>query len=101
MTFIPRQEEFICEQCGATVTPLSHDSYRNHCPKCLHSKHVDSSGPGSRDATCLGLMEPIGIDGQAGSGFIILHQCTQCGKKEKNKAASDDALTQAISSLFH
>ena len=32
---------FNCEHCGKEVLPLSDGSYRNHCPYCLYSKHVD------------------------------------------------------------
>ncbi|PIP65103.1 RNHCP domain-containing protein [Candidatus Peregrinibacteria bacterium CG10_big_fil_rev_8_21_14_0_10_49_16] len=96
MVFIAQQEPFTCEHCHSPVTPLPR-SYRNHCPKCLYSKHVDDSGPGSRDAACHGLMKPTGIDGQAGSGFVVMHECVTCGKLERNKAAEDDDLTLASS----
>ena len=32
---------FICAYCGADAKPLTNGSYRNHCPLCLHSLHVD------------------------------------------------------------
>ncbi|WP_420871372.1 RNHCP domain-containing protein [Lysinibacillus xylanilyticus] len=43
------------------VEPLTNGSFRNHCPKCLFSKHVDTV-PGDRASTCKGLMRPIGVD---------------------------------------
>jgi hypothetical protein len=46
MPFIARQEPFVCEHCGKAVEPLAKGSYRNHCPHCLWSKHVDDVGPG-------------------------------------------------------
>ena len=39
-------EEFVCENCGKKVKKLGY-SCRNHCPYCLHSKHVDIN-PGDR-----------------------------------------------------
>ena len=53
-------EEFVCENCGAKVKKLGY-SCRNHCPECLHSKHVDKN-PGDRDEECHGLLEPIDVE---------------------------------------
>lgn len=79
---------FICEHCGKTVLPLTNGSYRNHCPFCLYSKHVDDM-PGDRAGECGGLMEPIGVEYKAAKGYQIVHKCTRCGKIVKNKAAED------------
>ena len=38
--FVKNDEEFICDNCGKRVPKLGYSS-RNHCPYCLHSKHVD------------------------------------------------------------
>ena len=38
--FTEIDEKFICENCGKKVPKLGY-SCRNHCPYCLHSKHVD------------------------------------------------------------
>jgi DNA-directed RNA polymerase subunit RPC12/RpoP len=94
MTFIARQEPFVCEHCGATVEPLQRGSYRNHCPHCLYSKHVDEEGPGDRVSLCGGLMEPIGLDSVSGKGWLVIHRCVKCGKEIRNKAAPDDALSK-------
>ena len=51
---------FTCEHCGREVVPLTSGSYRNHCPFCLYSKHVDAL-PGDRMSECGGLMEPVGL----------------------------------------
>ena len=93
MIFIPAQEPFLCEHCGKEVEPIEHGSYRNHCPFCLHSKHVDAEGPGDRASTCGGIMEPVELDQSGKKGWIILHRCTLCGKEITNKAAPDDDLT--------
>ncbi len=44
--FTEIDEEFICENCGKKVEKLGY-SCRDHCPYCLHSKHVDKN-PGDR-----------------------------------------------------
>ncbi len=56
-TFNEIDEEFICDNCGKTVKKLGY-SCRNHCPYCLHSKHVDKN-PGDRQEECHGDLEPI------------------------------------------
>ncbi len=94
MVFIARQEAFTCEHCGMSVPPLENGSYRNHCPDCLYSKHVDEHGPGDRAATCHGLMKPSGLDHRSGKGWMIIHLCTKCGKRNLNKTAPDDDLSQ-------
>ncbi len=94
MPFIARQESFVCEHCGTDVKPLTNGSYRNHCPVCLWSKHVDQDGPGDRLSICLGLMEPVGLDfDQKKGGWMIVHVCTKCEKKIPNRAAPDDDIT--------
>ena len=93
MIFIARQEPFVCERCGADVGTLQTGSYRNHCPRCLWSKHLDEEGPGDRGSPCKGLMEPVGCDFRGAKGWMIVHRCTLCGKIMRNSAACDDDLT--------
>jgi DNA-directed RNA polymerase subunit RPC12/RpoP len=84
-----RREEnagFICVNCGKTILPLNNGSYRNHCPYCLYSRHVDKQ-PGDRKEHCGGLMEPIGIRYKSGKGYQIVHRCLVCGEERVNKAA--------------
>ena len=87
-------EEFICEHCGNKVEKLGY-SCRNHCPKCLHSKHVDKN-PGDREETCHGDLEPIGIEIDSKKGYVIFFRCTKCGMIRKNKAAKDDNMDLII-----
>ena len=94
MTFIPRQEAFTCEHCGKTAEPLAHGSYRNHCPHCLWSKHVDRDGPGDRLSDCGSLMKPMELDQDGKKGWLIIHCCASCGKEIPNKAAPDDDLPE-------
>jgi hypothetical protein len=80
---------FVCERCGEFVRPLANGSYRNHCPSCLWSKHVDVK-PGDRAADCLGLMRPIGLDYRSSKGWMIVHECEGCGHQQRNRTAVDD-----------
>ena len=91
MGFIARNDPFVCEHCQKQVEPIKYGgSYRNHCPYCLWSKHVDGDTPGDRSNTCQGLMEPIGITTKSGGEFTIIHRCEKCGFKRKNRVAGDD-----------
>lgn len=94
MPFIARQEPFTCGHCGYAVEPLEHGSYRNHCPRCLYSKHVDAAGPGDRASMCQGLMRPERLDYDGKKGWLIVHVCETCGKTIPNKTAPDDAITE-------
>lgn len=80
---------FICQNCGQEVLPLSNGSVRNHCPHCLHSKHVDVF-PGDRANECQGLMQPIALEQSGKKGWVIVHRCQKCGFTGRNKAALDD-----------
>lgn len=83
--FQRRQEDFLCENCGATIVG---NGYTNHCTKCLWSKHVDVS-PGDRLADCGGLMEPVALR-QESTGYVLTHRCQKCGHEKKNRSAEED-----------
>lgn len=87
-------DSFICENCHYEVPILGY-SARNHCPKCLYSKHVDIN-PGDRECTCLGLMRPIGIE-KFKDTFKIIYKCIKCNGKGKNIIAIDDDMDMIIS----
>ena len=55
--FIYKNEEFVCDNCGEQNFVIRPE-IRNHCRKCLCSKHVDNDVPGDRESDCLGLMRP-------------------------------------------
>lgn len=99
MTFIAREEPFTCEHCGASVAPLEGGTYRNHCPHCLWSKHVDDQGPGDRASLCGGMMEPVSLDQSGKKGWMVIHECEKCGKKIPNKLAGDDQKDHLLQSL--
>lgn len=86
--FIEIDEPFICENCGNEVEPLGYSS-RNHCPKCLYSKHVDKE-PGDRAETCHGMLKPVGMENNSKKGYVIIYRCEKCGAIRKNKMANDD-----------
>ena len=93
--FVVIDEEFICENCGYHVQKLGY-SCRNHCPKCLHSKHVDKN-PGDRAEECHGILEPIGLENKSGKkGYSIIFRCQKCGAIRKNKVAEDDNMDLII-----
>jgi DNA-directed RNA polymerase subunit RPC12/RpoP len=83
--FQKRVEDFVCLQCGK---PVSGSGFTNHCPHCLYSQHVDIH-PGDRNASCKGLMEPIGVTEKAGE-WVILQKCVRCGHERKQHTATND-----------
>ena len=80
---------FICAHCGTEIIPLANGSYRNHCPRCLYSLHIDNL-PGDRANVCLGLMAPVGIRSNSKKGYQLIHRCNKCGTQKVNRVAPDD-----------
>jgi DNA-directed RNA polymerase subunit M/transcription elongation factor TFIIS len=83
--FARNVEDFVCEKCGNKVRG---NGYTNHCPRCLHSKHVDIN-PGDRQSNCGGMMEPIAVESNS-KGYIVTFRCTKCGATKRNKSAEGD-----------
>ena len=81
-------EEFKCDVCGNTVSPLGYTA-RDHCPKCLCSKHLDIN-PGDRASLCKGILEPIAVENAKKDMKKIVYKCKRCGEIKKNKVANDD-----------
>lgn len=92
--FTKIDEEFICEHCGNKVEKLGY-TCRNHCPKCLHSKHVDIN-PGDRAENCHGSLKPVSVEIDSKKGYVIIFKCEKCGMIRKNKAAEDDNMDLII-----
>lgn len=91
MGFIARNDGFVCENCHKKVAPIvSGGSYRNHCPFCLFSKHVDGPVPGDRVEPCHGLMEPIAVTTRRTGEFVLTHRCLKCHFERFNRIAGDD-----------
>ncbi len=89
---------FVCEHCGRRIVALTNGSYRNHCPSCLYSKHVDTT-PGDRASQCGGMMEPIGLRHKSGKGFQIVHKCLRCSEQQVNKVASDTVQPDEVETI--
>lgn len=56
--------------------------------------HVDENVPGDRASGCGGMMMPISLDYSGKKGYIINHECVECGKCMRNKVAKDDDAEQ-------
>ncbi len=74
---------FQCLRCGVDVQPSTDGSYRNHCPFCLYSLHVDLE-PGDRRSRCGGLMRPVGLR-RSGRRPQLVHRCSRCGGIRVNR----------------
>ncbi|WP_128896007.1 RNHCP domain-containing protein [Longirhabdus pacifica] len=85
-----QNSDFICLHCNSYILPLTNGSYRNHCPVCLHSLHLDKYKPGDRASDCKGIMYPIDVDVSSKKGYQIIFKCKKCGKIGINKAALND-----------
>jgi len=97
---ISRDHDFICLYCKQIVSGaafLSGVRNRNHCPYCLHSRHMDLHQPGDRLSACKAAMRPIGLTlkwtpnkYRESSEVMLVHRCLQCGKLSINRIAADD-----------
>ena len=85
--FTTINESFICDHCQKEV-PKASKSCRNHCPFCLHSKHLDVN-PGDRASSCHGTLKPVGYFLRKKMEIYIQFQCTKCLMKRVNKANQD------------
>lgn len=96
------EKGFTCGQCGFSVTTsreMSGVNNRNHCPRCLWSKHVDEFKAGDRKADCKSRMQPLGLtlkqtpkryNRETAGELMLIHRCTGCGKLSINRIAADD-----------
>lgn len=84
------QHPFPCRVCGHLISlEGSGTRHRNHCPRCLHSVHLDDT-PGDRSAACGGIMEPVGVWVRQGGEWALIHRCRKCGVFHSNRVAADD-----------
>jgi hypothetical protein len=94
--------DFRCIHCRRPVSaaPLpSGVKNRNHCPYCLHSRHLDLYRGGDRLAACREAMQPVGLTvkvrrtkyGSSQPGeLMLIHTCVECGRISINRIAADD-----------
>jgi ribosome biogenesis GTPase len=81
---------FVCVKCGATAASTGAGTqHRNHCPRCLHSVHLDYK-PGDRLALCGGTMEPVSVWVRKMGEWGLIHRCRECGAFSSNRIAADD-----------
>lgn len=90
----PRTQDdqaFKCGHCRQFIgAPIVGGRHRNHCPNCLHSKHVDGKTPGDRKSDCHAMMAPIGLLSRRNGEQVLIHLCLGCGKEDPNRVAADD-----------
>ncbi len=103
--------DFTCKHCGRLVSACSALSgvvHRNHCPYCLHSRHVDLFEAGDRLCACKSLMTPVGLTlkrsrdkyaRHGGGELMLVHRCTHCGDLAINRTAADDDPTKLTALL--
>lgn len=94
--------DFTCRQCGVRVSAnhgLSGVVNRNHCPYCLHSRHLDLFEAGDRLSACKELMVPVGLTlkksrdkyaKKAHGELMLVHFCEGCNRISINRIAADD-----------
>ncbi len=63
--------------------------HRNHCPRCLYSRHVDLL-PGDRRSACRGVMEPLAVFVRPDGELMLVHSCLRCSRLSRNRVAGDD-----------
>ena len=86
-------ESFKCRHCRAFVGPtITGGRHRNHCPLCLHSRHVDGKRPGDRASDCGSLMAPVARFDRPDGEAMLVHRCLGCGFERPNRLAADDSI---------
>ncbi len=87
------RESFKCRHCRAFIGPtIGGGRHRNHCPICLHSRHVDGRRPGDRAGDCGAVMAPVARFDRPGGEPVLVHRCLGCGLERHNRLAADDNL---------
>ncbi|MCA9311903.1 MAG: RNHCP domain-containing protein [Phycisphaerales bacterium] len=100
-----RDSGFTCIHCRQTIDQETYGTrHRNHCPRCLWSRHVDDE-PGDRRCPCRAPMSPVGVEVRRDGEWAIIHRCTGCSTLRTNRIAGDDAelalLQLALRPLVH
>ncbi|RFU86013.1 RNHCP domain-containing protein [Streptomyces triticagri] len=81
---------FACAWCGLTVSATAADGRpRNHCPSCLHSRHVTDLVEGGA-GECHGRMSPIAIAVLRTGDWMVIHRCVRCDELTSNPVCADD-----------
>lgn len=105
------EQDFRCTHCRRMVPTTGGigTAHRNHCPYCLHSRHVDTK-PGNRASDCHARMVPVGLTTRQNGvdkygrpredDIMLVHLCSGCGAVNINRIAGDDSC-DVILELFH
>ena len=99
MSRIEENTSFKCINCLKNIEPLNNGSYRNHCPLCLISLHVDIE-QGDRKNHCGGIMLPCHLIYKKKKGWQIVHKCQKCGYEKSNKIAENCRQPDDVNSLI-
>jgi DNA-directed RNA polymerase subunit RPC12/RpoP len=98
-----------CKQMISADIALSGVNNRNHCPYCLHSRHLDLYEAGDRLSACKGEMKPVALTlkrtrnkygNNRGGELMIVHLCVECGKVSANRIAADD-IADFVLEIYH
>lgn len=89
---------FVCLHCAGCVPACTNGSYRNHCPYCLWSAHLDNR-PGDRASGCGGPMRPVGLTRPRGKGLAVVHRCLRCGVRRVNQVATGTVAADDLDAL--
>jgi hypothetical protein len=93
---------YFCENCDSWVNKdqFIGTHFRNHCPFCLYSKHLDAKESGDRNSSCHGLMEPVGLtfkhegldkyNRPRQGELMLVHHCSVCHDFSINRLSADD-----------
>lgn len=90
---IHRDESFTCMNCDRDVSPGG-ARVRDHCPFCLHGRHVDII-PGDRAAKCGAVLEPKHFS-VSGGQVTISYSCRGCDHLFRVRAHADDQLPAGL-----
>lgn len=85
-----RTSTFSCVWCRLTVPVAAADGgQRNHCPSCLHSRHVLDQATGG-PSTCRGATSPIAIAVPRAGDWRVIHRCARCDELASDSVREDD-----------
>ncbi|MEU3396144.1 RNHCP domain-containing protein [Streptomyces filamentosus] len=83
-------DTFTCVWCGLTVhARAAGGQRRDHCPSCLHSRHVHDHVEGG-PSTCGARMSPISIAVLRTGDWTVVHRCVRCDELTSSPVAEDD-----------
>ncbi|MFI6869380.1 RNHCP domain-containing protein [Nocardia sp. NPDC050406] len=83
-------DKFTCGWCGLDVSRFAGDGVpRNHCPSCLHSRHVIDQVEGGV-SECGARMVPISIAVLRTGDWMLIHRCVRCDELTANPLCGDD-----------